>query len=164
MKLVTEPRLLTSGLRHAIYYVASYCNHRGLQEGFTHMKMQKLLYYVQGTIVAAERRPLFDEHIVAWEHGPVVYDAWVMMKHHEANNMPIDELELPSEYIASQFTDHQQGWINWILSQHAHRTAAELRAQTHDEPPWIDAVKHNNGRYGGVITLTSLKRYFRTFI
>ena len=128
------------------------------------MKMQKLLYYVQGIVVAAERKPLFDEHIVAWEHGPVVADAWSMMKQHEANTMPIGELELPREYIASQFSDHQIGWIKWILGQHAHRTAIELKYQTHDEPPWIDAVERNNGRYGGIVTLISLKRYFSTLL
>ena len=164
MKLVKEPRLLTSGLRHAIYYIASYCNAYGLQEGFTHMKMQKLLYYVQGIVVAAERRPLFDEHLFAWEHGPVVGDAWVTMKHHAANLMPIDELELPHEYISSQLSDHQLSCINWILGQHARRTAIELKYQTHDEPPWIEAVERNNGRYGGVITLTSLKRHFSTML
>lgn len=36
------------------------------------MKLQKLLYYVQGFHIAVFNRPLFNEDIEAWMYGPVV--------------------------------------------------------------------------------------------
>ena len=41
-------------------------------EPMTHMRLQKLLYYVQGWHMAWYGRPLFAERIEAWQHGPVV--------------------------------------------------------------------------------------------
>ena len=65
MNLLNDSILLSASLQRTIYFIASYANSRGLQVGFTHMKIQKLLYYAQGIIVAAERRPLFPETIYA---------------------------------------------------------------------------------------------------
>ena len=41
-------------------------------ELITNLKLQKLLYYAQGCVMALTDEPLFDEDIQAWEHGPVV--------------------------------------------------------------------------------------------
>ena len=41
-------------------------------ELFSNMKLQKLLYYVQGFHIAVFNRPLFNEDIEAWMYGPVV--------------------------------------------------------------------------------------------
>jgi uncharacterized phage-associated protein len=38
----------------------------------SHMKLQELLYYAQGLHLALNGRPLFDDTIEAWTHGPVV--------------------------------------------------------------------------------------------
>ena len=35
----------------------------------SNLKLQKLLYYVQGVHLAAFETPLFDEEIVAWDLG-----------------------------------------------------------------------------------------------
>jgi uncharacterized phage-associated protein len=38
----------------------------------SNLKLQKLLYYAQGFYLAIYGKALFEEDIVAWEHGPVV--------------------------------------------------------------------------------------------
>lgn len=38
----------------------------------THLRLQKLLYYVQAWSMAMRSRPMFPERIEAWGHGPVV--------------------------------------------------------------------------------------------
>jgi Uncharacterized phage-associated protein len=38
----------------------------------SNLKLQKLLYYVQGFALAMYDKPLFDEDIEAWMYGPVV--------------------------------------------------------------------------------------------
>lgn len=162
MTLLNDSILLSSHLRHTIYFIAAYGSSRDLHAGFSHMKMQKLLYYVQGIIVAAYRRPLFPEPIYAWEYGPVVADAWYGMRHHGANDLPIDEIGLHPAYVESHFSDHQSSWMRWILAQYAHLTAQDLVRQTHDEPPWIEARRR--GGVGAQISLVSLKNYFRRFL
>ncbi|MFD2419431.1 Panacea domain-containing protein [Amycolatopsis pigmentata] len=45
----------------------------------SNLKLQKLLYYAQGHYLALTGRPLFDDEIQAWSHGPVVpavYRQW----------------------------------------------------------------------------------------
>ena len=41
-------------------------------EYISNLKLQKLLYYAQGSFLAVTDSPLFDDPIVAWQHGPVV--------------------------------------------------------------------------------------------
>lgn len=54
----------------------------------THLKLQKLLYYAQGTHLAISGVPLFDENILAWEHGSVVRE--VYDKYHEKGRTPLE--------------------------------------------------------------------------
>ncbi len=42
----------------------------------THLKLQKLVYYAQAWYLANFNRPLFDEDMQAWTHGPVVPSLW----------------------------------------------------------------------------------------
>ena len=39
-------------------------------DGITHLKLQKLVYYVQGFAMATLGYPLFPDKIEAWVHGP----------------------------------------------------------------------------------------------
>lgn len=42
----------------------------------TTFTLQKLLYYTQAWMLVATGKPLFDDEIVAWAHGPVVLSVW----------------------------------------------------------------------------------------
>ena len=42
----------------------------------TNLKLQKLLYYAQAWYLANYQKPLFDEPIEAWVHGPVVVQVY----------------------------------------------------------------------------------------
>ena len=42
----------------------------------TNLKLQKLLYYLQGYYLAVFEKPLFDVEIEAWQYGPVVPNAY----------------------------------------------------------------------------------------
>ncbi len=41
-------------------------------DSMSNLKLQKLLYYAQGVHLALTGKPLFLEHIEAWQHGPAV--------------------------------------------------------------------------------------------
>src|SRR4051812_40137322 len=49
-------------------------------DDITHLKVQKLVYYAQAWSLAYFDRPLFDEDMQAWAHGPVAPTVWEQFK------------------------------------------------------------------------------------
>lgn len=52
------------------------------------MKMQKLVYFAHGWLLAVDNDPLINEQIEAWKYGPVVPSLFRCLKHY--GNSPID--------------------------------------------------------------------------
>ena len=46
----------------------------------TPLKLQKLLYYIQGLSSVIYEKPAFDNKIVCWSYGPVINDVYNMYK------------------------------------------------------------------------------------
>ena len=61
----------------------------------THLRLQKLLYYVQGWSLAALGRPLFADRIEAWPEGPVVKELYHQYKGYEGNVIPSEAVAEP---------------------------------------------------------------------
>lgn len=57
----------------------------------SNLKLQKLLYYAQGFHLAMTGRPLFDEPIQAWMHGPVVPAVYHAFKVYGSGPIPVAE-------------------------------------------------------------------------
>jgi uncharacterized phage-associated protein len=153
--------LLSHGVRWSIAFLMESRRLKGPEHGFTHMKLQKLLYYMQGYHVAALGQPLFVEPIEAWEHGPVVRDVWHQFKRYGADDIPpsiTGELQLAVSAIS---TDYQLTLLNRVYDIYGRFTAGQLRDRTHSEPPWLKTYEPN---VGNVIPLTRLQRYFRKFV
>ena len=70
----------------------------------SNLKLQKLLYYVQGFHLASFGRALFEEDMIAWTYGPVVpevYDAYKKYRHRDINTAGIiDDVELQPQEAA----------------------------------------------------------------
>ena len=49
-------------------------------EELTNLKLQKLVYYAQAWYLAIYEKPLFDDEIEAWIHGPAVPSIYKMYK------------------------------------------------------------------------------------
>lgn len=45
-------------------------------EYITNLKLQKLLYYIQGEYMAKMNTPLFNDDFLAWEHGPIIREVY----------------------------------------------------------------------------------------
>ena len=153
--------LLSHSLRWSIAFVMESHRLKGPEHGFTHMKLQKLLYYMQGYHVAALGQPLFSEAIEAWEHGPVVREVWYEFKKYAADDIPLSivgDLQLTGSAIS---TDYQLTLLNRVYDIYGRYTAGQLRDKTHEELPW---KKTHEPNVGNVIPLTLLQRYFRKFV
>lgn len=100
-------------------------------ESITHLKLQKLVYYVEAWYLANFDRPLFDEAAEAWTHGPVyrsLYDKYKGSKW-EA---------LPTERSVNLETDLNE-FVTACLKEYGQFSAKTLEKLTHSEDPWIRA-------------------------
>ena len=57
-------------------------------DNLSNLKLQKLVYYAQGFYLAIHDRPLFDDAICAWEHGPVVPSLYRRYKKYGSGGIP----------------------------------------------------------------------------
>lgn len=120
----------------------------------THLKLQKLLYYVVAKYLQTHNKPLITEDVVKWQYGPVIKKVYHQFK--ILGSLEITEL---SEYIESK-DPHKPFVVKWAdvdgnvqaLSQDNNFTqvantviddllpfsAFTLVDITHAEPAWRD--------------------------
>jgi uncharacterized phage-associated protein len=118
----------------------------------TNLKLQKLVYYTQGFHLAIFGKPLFQENIVAWEHGPVVAELY-----HELKQFGSSEVTLGDD-INEEISEDQKDLIGEINQVYGQFSAWKLRDMTHEESPW------QNTQSGNIITEDLLIDYFKTQI
>ena len=109
---------------------------RGEGDSITHLKLQKLIYYCQAWYLAFYDKPLFDEPIQAWAHGPVVPVLWHRFKHY--GWQAIDPEKLATNPLA-ELDERARDMIDEVWATYGSLSGSELRRLTHKEPPWKDA-------------------------
>jgi uncharacterized phage-associated protein len=118
----------------------------------THLKLQKLCYYAQGSALAVLGRPLFDEQILAWEHGPVVREVWEAYRQYASGAIPV-----PADFDAEAvLTAEERELLDEVWNVYGQFSAWKLRNLTHEESPWANAVRD------AVIPHEALRTFFRT--
>lgn len=122
-------------------------------DNVSNLKLQKLLYYAQGFHLAMHGEALFDEDIVAWEHGPVVIDIYHLYKEYGAGAIP-----MPEGFNDECLTAQQKELIKEVWDVYGQFSAWKLRNMTHSERPWIETDKND------VISHEIMKDYFKDFI
>jgi len=122
----------------------------------SNLKLQKLLYYVQGFHLAIHNTPIFNEDICAWQFGPVVPEAYHHFKKYGAGHIEIGKDDFEKYYI--DFSDAEKGLICDVWDAYGHYSAYILMEFTHNEPPY-KATKPQQ-----VITHDKLKAFFITQI
>lgn len=130
-------------------------------EGITHLKLQKLLYYAQGISLGMFGKPLFEENIEAWQHGPVVRDVYCKFSMFGRKNIEIS-IDKEKEDILNKIENNREvsEVLNLTYDNFAIYTAWQLRQMTHqDNTPW-DITQKNKG-LGSVIDNQLIKEYFK---
>lgn len=100
-------------------------------EIISNLKLQKLLYYLQGYSLAIFGYPLFEDDFEAWQYGPVVRTAYFHFKDFGSGaitynvGMEIVKLEEHEEEIFSQ-----------VMREYGQFSAIKLMEMTHSESPW----------------------------
>lgn len=130
-------------------------------EGITHLKLQKLLYYAQGISLGMYDKPLFDEKIEAWQHGPVVRKVYGVFSQYGRNNIEIN-MDKQKENIISRIENNKEvsEVLNLTYDNFAIYTAWQLRQMTHeDNTPW-DITQKTKG-LGKEIDIKLIEQYFK---
>lgn len=123
-------------------------------DGISNLKLQKLVYYAQGFYSAIHNKPLFDEEIMAWAHGPVVAELYHHFKSHGSANIP------PVENFNTQSLNTEEfEVVNEVFEVFGQFSAWKLRNMTHEESPWLDHEAE-----AGVIPKEKIAEYFKTRI
>ncbi|WDF57570.1 DUF4065 domain-containing protein [Flavobacterium sp. KACC 22758] len=106
-----------------------------------HLKLQKLLYYVQSWHLAFYGTRFFDGKFQAWIHGPVnraIYDRFKDTKYMYST---IDLDDLSDTEITTTLPIEVKEHIDVVLETYAGFSDTDLESKTHQEEPWINARK-----------------------
>ena len=131
------------------------------KEPVTNLKLQKILYYVQGYFLATFDRPLFPDKIQAWKFGPVVPSVYYEFSSYGPD--PLRKTEDTTDAVKSACTHQEIELINRVIDQKLKLKAGTLVNDTHKEAPWMNAT--SSGRVicpNTEISTDSMKEYFRT--
>ena len=121
----------------------------------SNLKLQKLLYYIQGWSLGLRNVPAFQERIEAWVHGPVVPAAF-----HEYRKYRWNPITVPTDYV--ELCSDELCHIEMILNVYGEFSATQLEQFSHDEAPWRTARGDLDPKEssGNLITHDSMKEYF----
>lgn len=126
---------------------------RGKDDFITNLKLNKLLYYAQGSYLARTGRSLFTDEIEAWPLGPVV--PTVYQKYKVCGSSPIQSVD--EDYSFAKFTPDEKAALIDVMCEFGRFTGSELVSLTHRPgTPWSDTKESGKN----VIDNELIKAYF----
>lgn len=123
-------------------------------DDLTNMKINKLLYYAQGHYLDRFGKPLFDDKIEAWEHGPVVPSVYRAYKGY--GDSPIKDYD-PN--MISEIPPEAEDILYSVARKYGKYTASALRNKTHAVgSPWDQVYRPDQSNIE--IPLDVIRNYF----
>lgn len=116
----------------------------------THLKLQKILYYVQGESFKRGKQ-LFEDDFYAWKHGPVIPNVYDQFSRYAS-------FDIPTQRTPISIDEESQRIINNVIDKYIEYPAWELVEKTHQEDPW----KYTHQIYGeySKISPYTIRDYF----
>lgn len=119
-----------------------------LQRGgaMSHLKLQKLLFYIQAFHLAYFGREIIDDDFEAWLHGPVSRKVFNKIKdlsilYSEIAHDPSEWIDgkTPDVQIEAILTEDQKDVVDTVIAEYGKMTSTALENLSHSEAPWINA-------------------------
>ena len=114
-------------------YIVDFLNKKG--QAVSHLKLQKLIYYIDAWHYVYFDMPMIKEDFQAWMHGPVVREVWDEFKDKSVLFTPI-EISSEGVDLSTYLMPDQIELINDVLEEYGNKTAYYLECLTHSEEPW----------------------------
>nr|VFJ63901.1 MAG: Uncharacterized phage-associated protein [Candidatus Kentron sp. DK] len=118
----------------------------------SNLKLQKLLYYAQAFHLAIFEKPLFEEEMNAWAHGPVCPSVYHEYKRFGANPIPSE-----SDWNPDLFSQEQLELLDEVNEVFGQFSAWKLRDMTHEDAPWREREAS-----AGVIEKQRMMEFYKT--
>lgn len=122
-------------------------------------KMQKLLYYSQAMMLSNFDRPLFTNIIEGWIDGPVVSQA---NYYYNIERLPERVTKTELEEIENELTKEETEVLEIVNFVYGRESAQDLIDQTHIEKPWADVKEEALAKKNPIITVESMKDFYKT--
>lgn len=117
------------------YYIIKILNDESIQ--ITHLKLQKLLYFLQKSFLINQNRPLFNEKFEAWVHGPVSPIIYKKFAEYGWDSIPYQTHGFLSNFFA--LNSEVKYLINEYIKPYKHLSGKELEELSHEEYAWLKA-------------------------
>ncbi|MDR1291855.1 MAG: DUF4065 domain-containing protein [Clostridiales Family XIII bacterium] len=102
------------------------------------LKLQKLLYYAQGSSLALNGYSLFGDPLLAWEYGPVVRSVYDACKVFGASG--IDPQSMGAVPLKLDAMD--EALLKGVYDKYNKYSASGLINRTHSEKPWSETARN----------------------
>ena len=109
------------------------------ESDLTNLKLQKLCAYAQAFSLALLGRPLFEERLEAWTHGPVVPTVYEAFKGNGRQVIPDNGMS--EQYAREPFDDEQKLVLEIVAKEYGMISAWELRTRSHRDFPGLFGSK-----------------------
>lgn len=103
-------------------------------EFLTPLRLQNLLYYIQGWSLALRGNPFFAEPIEAWKYGPVIKSVYEEFRQFGDQPIPVEEGK-----EGADLSRKDRGFIDSIWETYKEYAAIGIIKKTHSETPWLAA-------------------------
>ena len=122
----------------------------------SHLKLQKLMYFVQGWHLAYFKKPLFKEELEAWIHGPVEPSLYRKCKKQGTKYAIIEESIFTGEKKAIKGDSLKL--VERVFEVYKKYSGTTLEFITHQHKPWKDAYAK---RQNPTIEKEAIRLFFR---
>ena len=116
----------------------------------SNLRLQKLVFYAQSAAMALKGKPLFEEKIEAWTHGPVIPEVYAELKKYKSSGIS----EYNEESI-QKISKEDSKILEQVYEIFGEYSAWGLRNLTHSEEPWMSTPQ------GEVISLDKMAKTFK---
>lgn len=96
----------------------------------THLKLQKILYYVAGMFAGALNERAFWDSIEAWGYGPVIRNVYI--EYCSWGALPLT----CEKEVSLNCNDTQRELVDFVINQKIRMAGCELVNATRSESPW----------------------------
>jgi len=126
-------------------------------EKITHLKLQKLLYYVKvwGIVAGVE---LYQGEFKKWERGPVNIEVY-----HKYKSFGRDPIMQEPDTGQPNLDGLEKELTDFIVSSYIPISAISLSAMTHKESPWIDTPQNSVISHDKILKFYSQQPFAKNF-
>jgi len=135
----------------ANFFIDVICSNE--DDHITNLKLNKLMYFAQGSYLARTKELLFDSKIEAWSFGPVV--SCIYHKYKVCGKAPIETID--DDYDFESFSQPEKTVLLDVMREYGRYTGSALVNMTHaPDTPWSKAMARGDNE----ISVVDIQSFF----